>query len=227
MHKTTHSGNNIELSNENIIKGNILTAEEQIKLTPDIVLDMLKAGNQKFLEGNLTIRNNSQRVRDAVFGQYPKAAIVSCSDSRVPVEDVFHQGIGDLFVARVAGNFINEDILGSLEYACKVSGSKLIVVLGHERCGAIVSAIDKVEMGNITAMLEKIKPAINNASKNFTGEKTSNNQEFVKSVSSHNVKHSIEEIRSKSLILKEMEDNGEIKIVGGMYQMKTGKVEFL
>ena len=226
MQRTTHSENNTKVSKEDI-KSSILTAGEQAKLTPAVVLEMLKVGNQEFLEGNLTIRNNSQRVRDAALGQYPKAAIVSCSDSRIPVEDVFHQGIGDLFVARVAGNFINADILGSLEYACKISGSKLILILGHEHCGAIRSAIDNVKLGNITTMLEKIKPAINNASKKFDGEKTSENHEFVKYVSSHNVQHAIEEIRSKSLILKEMEDNGEIKIVGGMYQMKTGKVEFL
>ena len=226
MQRNTHSEKNVEVSDNNI-KSCILTAGEQAKLTPDIVLQMLKVGNQAFLKDNLTVRNNSQRVRDAALGQYPKAAIVSCSDSRIPVEDVFHQGIGDLFVARVAGNFINADILGSLEYACKISGSKLIVILGHEHCGAIRSAIDDVKLGNITTMLKKIKPAIKNASENFTGEKTSKNHEFVKYVSSHNVQHSINEIRSKSPILKEMEDNGEIKIVGGMYQMKTGKVEFL
>ena len=226
MQKITHSGNSIEISDEDIIKSSMLTAEEQAKLTPDLVLDMLKTGNQNFLEENLTVRNNSKRVRNAAFGQYPKAAVVSCSDSRIPVEDIFHQGIGDLFVARVAGNFVNTDILGSLEYACKVSGSKLIVVLGHEHCGAIKSAIDDVKLGNITAMLEKIKPAVNNASKGFSGEKTSKNKEFVESVCFHNIHHAIKEIRAKSPILKEMEDNGEIKIVGGMYHMKTGKVDF-
>ena len=215
-----------EISNAKVTNS-VLTAEEQAKLTPDIVLSMLKAGNKEFTEGNLTVLNNSQRVRDAVSGQHPKAAIVSCLDSRVPVEDVFHQGIGDLFVARIAGNFVNDDILGSLEFACKVSGSKLIVVLGHEHCGAIKSAIDDVKLGNITTMLEKIKPAVANASVNFTGEKTSKNHEFVESVCSHNIHHAIEQIRAKSPILKEMEDNGEIKIIGGIYQMETGKVEFL
>jgi len=225
--ETTPFENDMEIADKDIIVSSILTAEEQAKLTPDIVLDMLKVGNQEFREDNLPIRNNSQRVREAVLGQYPKAAIVSCLDSRVPVEDVFHQGIGDLFVARIAGNFVNSDILGSLEYACKVSNSKLIVVLGHEHCGAIKSAIDDVKLGNITSMLEKIKPAIRKASRNFTGEKTSKNIEFVESVCSHNVHHAIEEIRAKSPILKEMEDNGEIKIVGAVYHMETGKVEFL
>ena len=217
----------MKVSNKDIITSSILTAEEQTKLTPDIVLDMLKVGNQEFQEDNLTVRNNSQRIREAALGQYPKAAIVSCLDSRVPVEDVFHQGIGDLFVVRIAGNFVNVDILGSLEYACKVSSSKLIVILGHEHCGAIRSAIDDIKLGNITAMLEKIKPAVDNASKNFTGEKTSKNHAFVESVCYHNVRHAIEEVRTKSPILKEMEDNGEIKIVGGIYHMETGKVEFL
>ena len=221
MLKTKHS------DNENIIKSSILTAGEQAKLTPTAVLEMLKIGNQEFLEDNLTIRNNSQRVRDAALGQYPKAAIVSCSDSRIPVEDVFHQGIGDLFVARIAGNFINADILGSLEFACKISGSKLVVILGHEFCSAILSAIDNFKLGHITAMLENIKPAIIKASKNFTGEQTSKNHKFVESVCIHNILNAIENIRTNSSILKEMEDNGEIKIVGGMYHMKTGKVEFL
>ena len=216
----------VEVLNGDIATSGILTADEQAQLTPDIVLDMLKAGNKEFTEDNLTVRNNPQRVKEAVSGQYPKAAIVSCLDSRVPVEDVFHQGIGDLFVARIAGNFVNEDILGSLEYACKVSGSKLIVVLGHEHCGAIKSAIDDVKLGNITTMLEKIKPAVNNAKENFIGEKTSKNHEFVESVCSHNVYHAIEEIRAKSPILKKMEDDGEIKIIGGVYHMETGRVEF-
>jgi len=224
---TDNAGSSAEVLNGNTITGSVLIAEEQAKLTPDIVLDMLKKGNQEFVDEGPTVRNNAQRVKEASLGQYPKAAIVSCLDSRVLVEDVFHQGIGDLFVARVAGNFVNEDILGSLEYACKVSGSKLIVVLGHEHCGAIKSAIDDVKLGNITAMLEKIKPAVNNASKDFTGDKTSKNHEFVEAVCTHNIHHAIEQIRTKSPILKEMEDNGEIKLVGGIYHMETGRIDFL
>lgn len=209
------------------LSNTVLTAEEQAKLTPDAVLDILKQGNKEFTEDALTIRNNTQRVRAAVSGQYPKAAIVSCLDSRVPVEDIFHRGIGDLFVARVAGNFVNEDILGSLEYACKVSGSKLIVVLGHEHCGAVKSAIDDVKLGNITAMLSKIQPAVSEAKSTFSGEKTSSNPKFVDAVCTHNVEHAINEIRAKSPILKEMEDKGEIKVVGAVYHMETGKVVFI
>ena len=212
---------------EEVLVNTVLTAEQQAKLTPQQVLDLLIKGNDDFVNDNLTIRNNSQRVREAALGQYPKAVVLSCLDSRVPVEDVFHRGIGDIFVARVAGNVVNEDILGSMEYACKVSGSKLIVVLGHEYCGAIKSAIDDVKLGNITTLLGKIKPAVAVAGKSFEGEKSSSNPAFVEEVCIDNVHQGIADIRAKSPILKEMEDKGEIMIVGGVYDMKTGEVEFL
>jgi len=204
-----------------------LSAEEQANLTPDKVISILKQGNKDFSEDALTVRNNTKRIREAALYQYPKAAIVSCIDSRVPVEDVFHRGIGDLFVVRIAGNFINEDVLGSLEFACKISGAKLIVILGHEHCSAIISAINNVKMGNVTNMLSKIQPAVIQANQTFQGEKNSSNPEFVKTVCVHNVKYAINEIRDKSPILKEMEEEGEIKIVGAIYHMKTGKVNFL
>ncbi|MCD7971806.1 MAG: carbonic anhydrase [Candidatus Azobacteroides sp.] len=216
----------IMIDQEEILSNPVLSQEEQEKLTPQDVLRILKAGNDDFVNDNLTIRNNTERVREAALGQYPKAVILSCLDSRVPVEDVFHRGIGDIFVARVAGNIVNEDILGSLEYACKVSGSKVILVLGHEYCGAIKSAIDSVELGNITALLNKIHPAIEQTSGKFNGKKTSGNPEFVDAVCRQNVKHSMNEIREKSPILSEMEKNKEIMIVGGIYDMKTGKVNF-
>lgn len=219
--------NVVEIADSEVLNNKVLSADEQARLTPDAVLEILRQGNQDFTEDNLTVRNNSQRIREAALGQYPKAAIVSCLDSRVPVEDVFHRGIGDVFVARVAGNIVNEDILGSLEFACKVSGAKLIVVLGHEHCGAIKSAIDDVKLGNITAMLSKIRPAVATAGQDFDGSRQSSNPEFVEAVCSHNVAHAISEIRTKSPILKEMEEKGEIKIVGGIYHMETGKVEFL
>jgi carbonic anhydrase len=216
----------IKIPEEEILSNPVLTAEEQAQLTPDTVLEILKQGNKEFTEDNLTVRNNSERVREAALGQYPKAVIVSCLDSRIPVEDVFHRGIGDIFVARVAGNVVNPDILGSLEFACKVSGSKLVVVLGHEHCGAIKSAIDDVKLGNITTLLSRIRPAVTLASKDFEGDKTSNNPEFVQKVCDDNVKLTMEEIRVKSPILKEMEEKGEIKIVGGVYHMETGRVDF-
>jgi len=203
----------------------VLTAADQKALTPDMVIQSLKEGNKRFVNNNLTYRNHSAMVRKAAAGQYPKAVIISCIDSRVPVEDLFDKGIGDLFVGRVAGNFVNEDLLGSLEYSCKVSGAKLVVVLGHASCGAIKAAIDHVEMGNITAMLTKIQPAVEQA-QDFDGERTSKNYVFVDDVAKKNVLNTIETIRAKSPILKEMEDKGEIKIVGAFYSLKTGEVTF-
>tara|TARA_R110002095_G_scaffold197961_1_gene177270 strand:- start:1123 stop:1890 length:768 start_codon:yes stop_codon:yes gene_type:complete len=204
----------------------VLTQAEQNALTPDQVITLLKEGNQRFVAGTLTARDHSKQVREAALGQYPKAVILSCLDSRVPVEDVFDRGIGDIFVARVAGNFENTDILGSMEFACKVAGSKLVFVLGHESCGAVNGAIDGVELGNITAMLANIQPAIAHF-KDYNGEKTSKNPEFVKMVTAQNVLGTIDRIRINSPILKEMEDKGEIKIVGGVYHMQTGEVKLL
>lgn len=204
----------------------VLSAEEQAALSPEDVISMLKEGNERFINNDLTMRDHSQQVRQSTLAQYPKAIILSCVDSRVPVEDVFDRGIGDVFVARVAGNFVNEDILGSMEFACKVSGSKLVLVLGHEHCGAVKATIDDVKLGNITPMLEKIKPAVEVAS-DYQGEKTSKNAEFVHMVCENNVNNTIAEIRNQSPILKEMEENGEIQIVGAIYDMDNGRVAFL
>ncbi len=211
---------------KDILSGNLLTAEEQARLTPDSVLNILKKGNQDFVKGHLTVRNNSQRVRDASLGQYPMAVVLSCLDSRVPVEDIFHRGIGDLFVARVAGNIVNEDILGSLEFACKVSGAKLIVVLGHEYCSAIKSAIDNLEMGHLTGLLHKIKPAVSLATQYFEGETNSKNELFMEKVCHCNVELTIQEIIKQSPILHDLKEQGQIDIVGGIYNMKKGTVSF-
>lgn len=224
--KGVNTQDSILVSSADVLPSFVMTKEEQAKLTPSEVLAILKEGNKDFVEDNLTIRNNTQRVRDAAIGQYPYAAVLSCMDSRVPVEDVFHCGIGDVFVARVAGNVVDKNMLGSLEYACKVSGTKLIVVLGHEYCGAIKSAIDDVKLGNITDLLAHIQPAVKEASVHFTGEKNSSNPDFVEAVCDENVELSRASIREGSPILKDMEDKGEIKIVGGVYDMKTGVVEF-
>ena len=215
-----------DLSKAKPLVEKVLTAEEQAALTPDEVIELFKEGNQRFMNNQLTARDHSAQVRNSTLAQYPKAIVLSCVDSRVPVEDVFDRGIGDIFVARVAGNFINEDILGSMEFACKVSGSKLILVLGHEHCGAVKSAIDDVKLGNITAMLSKIKPAVEIAS-DYEGDKSSKNTEFVSMVCENNVEYTINEIRTGSPILKEMEENGEIKIIGAVYDLDTGNVEFL
>jgi carbonic anhydrase len=205
----------------------VLTAEEQSKLTPDAVINSLKEGNDRFVNNDLTARDHTVQIRKSTNGQYPKAVILSCLDSRIPVEDVFDKGIGDLFVARVAGNFVNEDILGSMEFGCKVAGSKVILVLGHEHCGAVKAAIDDVKLGNITAMLTKIRPVVEKLSADYDGDKTSANGEFVHMVCEHNVIKTINDIREKSPILKEMEEDGEIKIIGGVYDMDTGKVDFM
>ena len=204
----------------------VLSAEERAKLRPDQILQDFLDGNERFRNNNLTHRDHSEQIRKSAFGQYPKAVVVSCLDSRVPVEDVFDQGIGDIFVGRIAGNFVNDDLLGSLEFACKVAGAKLIIIMGHQHCGAVIGAIDDVKLGNLTTTLSKIKPAIR-MSQNYKGNMTSKNEEFVKIVSENNVRHAISTIRSKSPILKEMEENGEIKIVGLFYTLTKGELIFV
>ena len=204
----------------------VMTKEAQAKLMPDEVLKEFKEGNQRFNSGTKTLRDHSEQIRKSAEGQFPKAVVISCLDSRVPVEDVFDQGIGDIFVGRVAGNFINEDLLGSIEFACKVAGAKLVFILGHQHCGAVKGAIDDVQLGNMTAMLSKIKPAVA-MSQDFQGEKTSKNDAFVKYVSENNVRLAIKQIRERSPILKEMEDKGKIKIVGAYYNLTDGTLEFV
>lgn len=203
----------------------ILTKQEQEALTPDEVLKDLLEGNKRFTSNKFQTRNHNAMKKNAVGSQYPKAIVLSCVDSRVPVETVLDQGIGDIFVARVAGNFENTDILGSMEYACKISGSKLVLVLGHESCGAISAACDHIELGNMTHLLSHIKPAVDAVKTD--GRRDSSNKDFVHDVVHKNVELTIMRIRQKSPILKKMEDKGEIKIVGGMYSLKTGKVELL
>ena len=204
----------------------MLTLKIQSNLTPDKVIEILQQGNEDFINDRLTVKNTTERVRSAAFGQYPAATILSCLDSRVPVEDIFHCGIGDIFVARVAGNIVNPDILGSMEYACKVCGAKLIVVLGHGHCGTIRLAIDNAELGNITGLLHKIKPAVNQSKTNYKGESNSSNPAFVDMVCRTNVELMVNLIRKDSPILKEMENKGEIKIVGAWYDMHSGRVDF-
>ena len=208
------------------LSGEVITQDKQKQLTADVVLQSLKDGNKRFVDGKLTDWDYSKQVKETSHGQYPEAIILSCIDSRVPVEVVFDRGIGDLFVARVAGNIADSDILGSMEYSCKVSGAKLILVLGHAHCGAVKSAVDDVKLGNITGLLDKIQPSVKSFP-DYKGEKTSKNYEFVDMVGKKNVSETIEHIRKESPILKEMEDKGEIKIAGAFYDIETGKVEFL
>ncbi|WP_299333376.1 carbonic anhydrase family protein [uncultured Psychroserpens sp.] len=209
------------------MKNTAITKEVQGAFTPDGVLQDLLEGNNRFVNGNTEATDNSALVNQTTTGQYPKAVVLSCIDSRVPVETVLDQAIGDIFVARVAGNFENVDILGSLEYSCNVAGSKLILVLGHESCGAVKAACDGVELGNITAMLDNIMPAVKKSAVEVEGEANSSNKAFVAKTVENNVRLTIERIREKSQILTEMEDNGEIKIVGGVYSLHTGKVNML
>jgi len=201
----------------------VLSRDQQVALTPDSVLAELLEGNQRFVQDDLTTRNHSARVREAYAGQFPKAVVLSCLDSRIPVEDVFDRGVGDIFVARVAGNFVNEDILGSMEFGCHVAGAKLILVLGHTHCGAVVAAIDDVQLGNITAMLANIRPAVEESG-NFAGKKSSANPEYVQAVCRQNIRRAVSQIRKRSTILEAMESKGEIKIVGAYYDLKTGSV---
>ncbi|AMC37134.1 carbonic anhydrase [Janthinobacterium sp. B9-8] len=196
----------------------------QAGITPSAALDILKAGNQRFASNKSIKRNYKKQVMQTGLGQYPFASVVSCIDSRSAPELVFDQGIGDLFTARVAGNTVNEDILGSLEYAAKAAGSRVIVVLGHSQCGAIKGACDDVKLGNLTSLLEKLKPAVD-ATKT-DGERNSKNHKFVQKVADENVHLTVQKIRDMSPILKEMEEQGKIKIVGAMYDISTGKVDW-
>ncbi len=203
---------------------NAIDKDTQNNLTGNCVLNDLLDGNTRFVENKMNTVATNTLVKQTVNGQYPKAIVLSCIDSRVPVETIFDQTIGDIFVARIAGNFENTDIIGSMEYACKVAGSKLIFVLGHESCGAIKAACDRVELGNITSLIENIKPAVNASESEVVGPYDSSNMEFVNKTIENNVKLTINRILTKSPILKEMEENGEIKIMGGIYKLSEGKV---
>jgi carbonic anhydrase len=201
------------------------TKESQAAMTPQSALAELKASNARFVAGHPLQRNLLADVQATASGQYPFAVVLSCVDSRQPIEIVFDQGIGDIFSARVAGNVLNDDILGSMEFACKVSGAKLIAVIGHSNCGAIKGAVDDVELGNLTGLLAKIKPAMD-AVPTGVQPRTSKNAEFVDAVAEANVRLVMKEIRERSPILREMLDEGRIALVGGMYDLTTGKVRF-
>ena len=203
------------------------TRETQATMTPQKALQFLKEGNLRFQNNLKANRNLLEQVNDTSEGQFPFATILSCIDSRVSAELVFDQGLGDIFSVRIAGNFVNEDILGSMEFASKLAGTKLIVVLGHTSCGAIKGACDDAKMGNLTGMLAKIKPAVESISEpKDEGQRNSKNLDFVDAVAEKNVTLTIDNIRNMSPILKEMEDNNEIDIVGAMYDINTGAVSF-
>jgi len=205
--------------------GSVMTKEAQAALTPKQSLQMLKDGNKRFSEDKLLKRNYSEEVKQTAKGQYPHSVILSCLDSRTSSELIFDQGMGSVFNARVAGNFENTDILGSMEFACKAAGAKLVLVVGHTNCGAIKGACDNVQLGNLTNVIEQIKPATEQV-QNIEGERNSKNQNYVEAVAKENVLQTIRDIRKNSPILTEMESKGEIMIVGGMYNLETGVVEF-
>ncbi len=202
------------------------TRESRDTLTPRQVLQLLKDGNQRFLSGKLVKRDLARQVRQTAAGQYPVGIVLSCIDSRVPVQVIFDQGIGDLFDAGVAGNVLNDDILGCMEFACKMAGSKLVLVMGHTACGAVKGACDGAELGHVTQLLEKIAPAVQ-ATPTAEGEaRNSENVQFVNGVALANVRLTLERIRERSPILRTMEEQREIDIVGAMYDVSTGKVSF-
>jgi carbonic anhydrase len=203
----------------------VQTKESQQAMTPQQALEKLRAGNARFVAGQPQARNLPAKVRATSAGQFPFAVVLSCLDSRQPVELLFDQGIGDVFNARVAGNVLNDDILGSLEFACKVSGSKLIVVLGHSNCGAVKGAIDNVELGHLTGLLDRIKPAAG-AVPASVQPRDSKNAEFVEDVAEANVQLVMKQIRERSPVLRELIDQRQIEIVGGMYDLGSGQVHF-
>lgn len=201
------------------------TKETQEKLTPELALEILKEGNERFVNNIKVNRNLLQQANETSSGQFPFAAILSCIDSRTSAELIFDQGLGDIFSIRIAGNILNDDILGSMEFACKLAGSKLIVVLGHTKCGAIAGACDNVELGHVTAMLNKVKPAIALETETKS-DRNSKNKTFVENVAKNNVTVTVQQVKQQSSLLSEMEQSGKIKIIGGLYDLDTGKVTF-
>jgi carbonic anhydrase len=201
------------------------TKKTQEELTPELALDILKKGNERFVNNIKAHRNLLQQVNETSAGQFPFAAILSCIDSRTSAELIFDQGLGDILSIRIAGNILNEDILGSMELACKIAGSKLIVVLGHTKCGAIEGACNNIVLGNITALLNKIKPAIDQETETKS-ERNGNNKSFLQNVTKNNVFMTVKKIKEQSSILDEMEQTEQIKIIGGLHDIDTGQVTF-
>jgi carbonic anhydrase len=201
------------------------TKETQASLTPRMALEILQEGNSRFINNLKAQRDLLEQVNATRDGQWPFATILSCIDSRTSAELIFDQGLGDVFSVRIAGNIVNTDILGSMEFACKVAGSKIIVVLGHSKCGAVKGACDHVEMGNLTELLAKLQPAVYQEKETLT-DRTSKNDYFVENVAAINVRRSVKNIIERSFILEQMIENGEIGVVGAMYNIETGKVDF-
>jgi carbonic anhydrase len=202
-----------------------LTKEMQSSISPKMALELLIEGNKRFVNNLKVNRNLLQQANETSNGQHPFAVILSCIDSRTSAELIFDQGLGDIFSIRIAGNIINEDILGSMEFACKVAGSKIIVVLGHTKCGAIKGACDHIEMGNLTALLSKIRPAVDDEITTHEN-RNSNNTNFVENVAKINVKRTVQSVLERSPILKSLIENNEIGIIGGIHDISSGQVDF-
>lgn len=207
-----------------IAHADALTRAQRDKLSPDDILALMKKGNKRFYSGKPADRNILAQQRASAKGQYPAAVLLTCIDSRASAETILDLGIGDVFNSRVAGNVENSDILGSMEFACKLAGAKVVLVMGHTACGAIKGAIDNAELGNLTGLLAKIKPAV--AATSYTGERTSKNYAFVDAVARKNVEITMAEIRKDSPVLAAMESKGDIKIAGAMYNLETGVIDF-
>ena len=209
------------------LSSDVVTSDEQQAMTPDMVLADLKAGNERFVAGKLTPRDYLAQASATASGQYPKAAILSCVDSRVPPEIIFDQGIGDVFVGRVAGNFENIDMLGSFEFATKAAGAKVIVVLGHSSCGAIKGALNGVELGNLTEMLANFDGPVSEAREAILGPDDASNSELVEAAVEENVRQTMADILKDSPVIAEMVANGEVAVVGGIYDLASGRVTWL
>jgi carbonic anhydrase len=205
--------------------GASLTKEQRDRLTPAQVIEELKKGNERFRVGKMVNRDYLAQQRSTAAGQYPAAVVLGCIDSRAPAEIIFDAGIGDTFNGRIAGNVVNDDLLGSMEFACAVAGAKVVLVFGHTACGAVKGAIDDVELGNLTGLLARIKPAI--SATKFDGEKSSKNAAYVDAVARTNVVVTLDNIRRRSPILENLEKKGSIQIAGGMYDLATGMVKFV
>ncbi len=205
----------------------VFTKETQALITPKSAIEILKEGNKRFVNQNQLNRDLNAQVKDTAKGQFPIATVLHCIDSRVSAELIFDQGVGDIFSIRIAGNFVNEDILGSMEFACKLAGTKTVLVLGHTACGAVKGACDHARLGNLTKLIQKIEPAVDAVTEPIDKSlRTSKNIDFVNEVAKKNVEMTIANIRKQSEVLKDMEDSSEISIVGGMYDIATGKVAF-
>ena len=202
-----------------------LTQAQRDALTPDQVIELMKRGNERFRAGKMQQRDLVAQARSSAAGQFPAAAILSCIDSRAPAEIVLDLGIGDAFNARVAGNITNRDLTGSLEFACAVAGAKVVLVMGHTACGAVKGAIDNVQLGNLTGLLDTIKPAV--AATNYSGERSTRNAAFVDAVAVTNVKQTIDTLRSTSPVLTDLEKRGKIRIVGAMHDLASREVKFM